>query len=311
MITEIERKVLHYNPPTIDKKKKKSVSFSQFSTYQSCPHKWYLQYALQKYEDKPSIHATFGTAIHETMQHYLEIMYKESGTAADKLSIKDIFEENFRKVYQETYNQHKQHFSSAIEMGEFYDDGIAILEWFVKHRKEYFSTRKVKLLGIEIPLIQGVKKNVYLKGYIDFVLYDEDLDKIFIYDIKTSTRGWTDKEKKDETKVSQIVIYKQYFSKQYDVDIDKIDVQFFIVKRKIWENSEFPQSRIQVFKPASGKTTRNKVLKNFESFLNECFDNEGKILLEKTYPKNVGKISCTYCPYNNSPELCDKKSTVS
>ena len=44
---------------------------------------------------------------------------------------------------------------------------------------------------------------------------DTELDKIYIYDIKTSTRGWNDTEKKDDSKIAQILLYKEYFSKQF------------------------------------------------------------------------------------------------
>ncbi len=49
---------------------KKRVSFSQFSWWLKCPHKWYLDYVkgLKQFED--TINTCFGTAIHETIQTY-------------------------------------------------------------------------------------------------------------------------------------------------------------------------------------------------------------------------------------------------
>jgi hypothetical protein len=190
-------------------------------------------------------------------------------------------------------------------MREFYEDGINILEWFKKHRSQFFTTRNVILLGIEMPLMVGLTKNLFLKGYIDFVLYDKDLDKVYIYDIKTSRSGWNDKAKKDEIKLAQILLYKEYFSKQYNIDIDKIEVEFFILKRKIWDNEAFAIPYITEFKPASGKIKRKQAAEKFNMFLTECFDNEGKHVI-KEYSKIVGKDSCTYCPFNNNKELCNK-----
>jgi hypothetical protein len=114
-----------------------------------------------------------------------------------------------------------------------------------------------------------------------------------------------DKDKKDSTKISQLLIYKEYFSKQYNIDIDKIEVEFFIVKRKIWDSPDFVIPRIQEFKPAAGKTKRKQASESFNMFLNECFDNEGKII-NKEYNKVVDKSSCTYCQFNNNKELCNK-----
>jgi hypothetical protein len=136
------------------------------------------------------------------MQHYLKVMYGESGAAADREDIIGIFKEKFKTLYREEFERTKQHFSSPDEMAEFHEDGITILEYFKKNRNKYFSTRNVVLLGIEMPLMVGLSKNLFLKGYIDFVLYDKDLDKVYIYDIKTSRSGWMDKDKKDSIKIS-------------------------------------------------------------------------------------------------------------
>ncbi len=304
-LTEIELKIKTHQLKEVDYKYQNTVSYSQYSVYRRCPHQWYLSYFKGLAPYQASIHTVFGTAIHETLQHYLKVMYEQSGAAADREDIIKLFNERFKETYKNQFEQSKQHFSNPDEMREFYDDGINILEWFKKHRSQYFSTRNVVLLGIEMPLMVGLSKNLFLKGYIDFVLYDKDLDKVYIYDIKTSRQGWRAKDKKDDIKLSQILLYKEYFSKQYKIDIDKIEVEFFILKRKIWENEAFPIPYITSFRPPSGKIKRKQAAEKFNMFLSECFDNEGK-MINKQYSKIVSKDSCTYCPFNNNKELCDK-----
>jgi hypothetical protein len=304
-LTEVELRVKEFTPPLINYQFQKSVSYSQFSTYLRCPHQWYLTYMKNQAPFRSNIHTVFGDAMHETLQEYLTVMYNQSGAASDKLNLLDMFQERFITNYQKEYDKTQVHFTDAKEMREFYEDAAAILHFIGKNRNKIFTIRNMVLLGVELPLIIPVKNNLFLKGYIDVVLYDKDLDKIYIYDIKTSTRGWGDKEKGDITKTSQVILYKEYFAKQYNLDVEKIDVEFFIVKRKVYEKSEYPISRIQHFKPASGKTTRNKIAKNFQNFLDECFDLEGKAI-EKTYIQLVSKESCTWCPYNSKSELCSK-----
>lgn len=102
-----------------------------------------------------------------------------------------------------------------------------------------------------------------------------------------------------------MLLYKEYFSKQFGTDIEKIEVEFFIVKRKIYEQSEYPIPRVQSFKPASGKNKRKQAVENFQSFIKDCFDEFGKPQI-KSYLKNVGESACKWCPYNDKPELCDK-----
>ena len=299
--------LLEHKETEIDWSKEKVVSYSQFSTWKQCPHKWKLQ-SVDKLKSPPGIELIFGKAMHTALQHYLKIMYEQSGAAADKEDIIGIFENNFRTEYKSGFEQNnKVHFSSAVEMAEYFEDGRAILDFFLKKRSEYFSTRKTHLVGIEFPISFTPHEqypNVKLKGYIDFVLYNENTDKIYIYDIKTSKRGWKDKEKKDETKSAQILLYKEYFSKIFNWDVDKIEVEFFIVKRKIWEDSEYPIPRIQSFIPASGSRKRSATIESFRTFIEECFDKDGKPLI-KEYMKQPSPL-CNWCQFNNNPSLCNK-----
>ena len=304
-LSEIELRIKNHTPPEINYSFQRSVSYSQYSIYATCPHQWYLSYVENKNPYQASIHTVFGTAFHETLQKYIEVMYSESGAAADRIDLEELFQERFRTIYSEEYEKTKEHFSNAAEMREFFDDGIAILKWIKTRRNKLFTVRKVKLLGIEMPLLVGLTKNVYLKGYIDFVLYDEDLQKVYIYDIKTSTRGWSDREKKDDTKIAQILLYKEYFGRQFGFDPDRIEVEYFIVKRKIYEESEFPIPRVQSFRPASGKTKRRQAVESFDVFIKDCFDESGKPQI-KSYLKNIGEKSCKWCPYTDKPELCNK-----
>jgi hypothetical protein len=305
-LSEIELRIKNHTPPEINYSFQRSVSYSQYSIYATCPHQWYLSYIENKNPYQASIHTVFGTAFHETIQKYIDVMYNESGAAADRMDLEALFTERFREVYSAEYEKTKEHFSNAQEMRDFFDDGVAILKWIKARRNKLFTIRKVKLLGIEMPLLVGLTKNVYLKGYIDFILYDEELQKVYIYDIKTSTRGWGDREKKDDTKIAQILLYKEYFGRQFGFDVDRIEVEYFIVKRKIYENSEYAIPRVQSFKPASGKTKRRQAVESLNAFIKDCFDESGKPQI-KSYLKNIGEKSCKWCPYADKPELCDKK----
>ena len=304
-LTDIEKLIKETKLPEMNYSTQNSVSYSQYSIYRRCPHQWYLTYIKSLAPYQASIHTVFGTAMHETLQHYFEIMYSQSGAAADRVEIVEYFKERFRTIYKEEFNKVKTHFSSPEEMKEFYEDGVAIIDWFKKNRNKYFSVRNMRLLGIEMPLMVGLTKNIYLKGYIDLVLYDEDLDKVIIYDIKTSRSGWNDKKKKDESVISQILLYKEFFAKQYKIDVDKIDVQYFIVKRKIWETDDYVIPRIQLWAPASGKIKRKQIMTYFEEFLSEAFFEDG-VYRTHEQMKNVSKDNCTWCPFNDKTDLCDK-----
>jgi hypothetical protein len=304
-LSEIELKIKNYQSPEVNYSFQRSVSYSQFLMWSKCPYQWYLTYVEKKQPYQASIHTVFGTAFHETLQQYITVMYEQSGAAADKMDLDTIFQERFREVYASEYKAAGTHFTNAEEMADFFDDGIAILKWIKARRNKIFTIRRMKLLGIELPLLLKVTNNIYYKAFIDFALYDEDLNKVYIYDIKTSTRGWSDSEKRDDQKTAQVLLYKEYFSRQFGWDVEQIEVEFFIVKRKIYEEAEYPIPRVQSFKPASGKTKRRQTIERFEDFIKDCFDEVGKPQI-KSYIKNVGESACKWCPYNNNNELCNK-----
>lgn len=294
----------------IDWSKDRIVSYSQYSTWKQCPHKWKLQ-NVDKLKNPPSIELSFGKAMHTTIQHYLKIMYDKSAVAADKEDILGIFESNLREEYRKGFEQNnKIHFSTAEEMAEYFEDGRLIIETFIKKRSAYFSSRKTWLIGIEFPLsfVPHEKyPNVKLKGFIDFILYNENTEKFYIYDAKTSRYSWGDDKKKDKTLHAQLIFYKYFLHKQFSIPIENIEVEFFIMKRKIWEESEFPQSRIQQFFPSSGKINTGKAVESLRNFIESCFAPDGSHL-------NVAHImtpssKCKFCHFFNQPKLCDHVKT--
>lgn len=292
----------------VDYSFQKSISYTSFSTYQNCPHKWSLLYKDGYYVNSFSMNMTFGTALHNTVQNYLTVLYEQSITEADKIDLEDYFEQQFQKTYQEDYEKNnKQHFSNPEEMREFFDDGINILTQLKSHKNKYFSKRGWHLVGCEIPIVitpNSNFKNVIYKGYIDLVLYHEDTNKFVIYDLKSSTRGWYDKDKKDETKTAQLLFYKQFFSQQFNIPIENIDVEFFILKRKLPEDNIYFLKHFQQFNPPSGKNKMNKALTALENFIKECFDENG--LKEREHEAKPSEWICRFCPFQSKKDLCSK-----
>ena len=147
--------------------------------------------------------------------------------------------------------------------------------------------------------------------YIDVILKEKATGRYRIIDIKTSTSGWNHYQRDDEAKVSQILLYKAFFSRKHNIDIDMIDVEFFILRRKLWENYAFPQSRIQTFVPKHNQKSVARALNNFAEFVTECFTPDGKFVEDpKVYLKTPGKAkkNCRYSPHKGTN--CDAVSDV-
>jgi len=285
---------------------RKAISYSQFNMYKSCPHQWKLTYVDGNKTYEPSIYTIFGTAFHETLQKYLTVMYTKSAKEANQLGVHTILKDRMIAEYKREVEVFGNHFSTPEELSEFYKDGLAILEFFIKKRGSYFSKRNCELLGIETPLLieTNFNENVLIRGFLDVVMREHD--KIKIWDIKTSTWGWKPNKKKLEG--DQLRLYKRYFAKQYGYDENDIDVEYFIVKRKLYENAEFPQKRIQLFKPPNAKVSLNKTEKSLESFVSNAFMEDGSYNINGDYP--AYKNACMYCPFKTNHELCPPKNRI-
>ena len=294
----------------IEEKNKKTVSFSQYSGWFKCPHSWYLNYlkGLRKYE--ASLNTCFGTAIHNTLQDYIKLLYTEGVEQADEIDLIKKFREEFTRILSEEKDTIKDPYTDDDVTG-FMFDGEDILKTFSSsaNRIKYFPSRKYEFIGVEVPLDVPIKNNVRFIAYVDLILRDKTTGKYKIWDFKTSTMGWNKFQIADESKYSQLLLYKAFYSKQFNVPLDDIDVEFFILKRKLYENAAFPQNRIQIFEPSNAKNYVSKSLVTFTSFIDECFTSEGTYKEDGYYPKVPGKAkkNCKYCTHYKTN--CDGKET--
>lgn len=287
----------------------KNISFSQLSMYLNCPKCWERAYLRKEAVYEPSIHTCFGTAFHETLQNWLGVLYNDSVKAATVRDLESDLAENIRKCYKADRKKFGgKDFTDKETIEEFYEDGVAILDYVVRHRKSFFpSTKTTYLVGCEIPIYTELKPGFYFKGFIDILTYEADRDVWKIWDIKTSTKGWKD-EKLDFIKTSQILLYKEFLSKQFDIPIEKIEAEYFIVKRKINEDAEFAamKRRVQEFVPNDGPRIHKKVVGQITQFLSDALDSSGEYI-DKDYPKNPTTKNCKWCIFR---ETCSGSRAV-
>ena len=279
------------------------VSYSSISTYNKCPKLWELQYLRGDVPFTQTIYTVFGSAFHETLQEWLHVLYHEKVKTAMDLNINDLLYANMIKAYRVAMAQMDyQHISDQEEMTQFWLDGKHILEFIKKKRPAYFSTKTMQLAGIETLLYQELRPGVKFKGLVDLVFYHPNTDRWSIVDIKTSTRGWQDKAKKNPNLTAQVILYREFFSKQFGIDKDKIDVEFFIVKRRVPKEAEFAsmQRRVQRFVPPAGPRKTKQVLESMNKFISEAIDSEGKYI-DKEYKCTNPFGKCEHCtPYVSS-----------
>lgn len=259
--------------------KNKHISYSAISTYQKCPRAWQLLYRDKIVSFQQNIHLVFGSAMHETIQEWLTVMYQDSVKKANEINLHDLLYVNLSKAYRAARAQNNgEHFTSADQMTQFWNDGKKILDYLVNKRAVYFSTRTMQLAGVETLLYQELRPGVKFKGFIDLVFYHPNIDRWTIMDIKTSTRGWNEDAKKNEKLTAQVILYKEFFSKQFGIDKDKIDLEYFIIKRKVNEDAEFEsmRRRVQTFIPNDGPRITKRVLEALDTFVQDVVDENGE-----------------------------------
>jgi|TARA_Y100000310_G_scaffold82897_1_gene79538 hypothetical protein len=283
----------------------KNISYSQYSQWAVCPYRWKLLYIDKLGEWTDNIHTLFGTSMHEVLQTYLTVMYSDTIKDADKLPLDQMLLYRMKENYENILNKNGGVvICEQYEMEEFYRHGLVILDWFKKKRGMYFSKKGYELVGVEVPIKYKLPSGINFIGYIDVIIRDVLRDKHKIIDIKTSTMGWNKWQKADKNKTDQILLYKQFYGKQNNISLDKIDVEYFIVKRKLYEKVDFPQRRVQTFIPANGTPSINKVTNNLKLFIDECFSGK-EHNTSHTYRKIPSKKNCRWCEFNQT-EYCDE-----
>jgi len=273
------------------------ISYSSLSTYQKCPKLWELQYLRGAVPFKQNIYTCFGTAMHETIQTWLEVMYHDKVKTANDMNLDQLLYDNMIKAYKQGKAQNgHEHFSSQDELTQFWIDGKHILDFLRKKRAAYFSTKTMMLAGVETLLYQELRPGVMFKGLVDLVFYHPNNDTWTVMDIKTSTSGWKENQKKNPNLTAQVVLYKEFFAKQFGIEKDKIDVEYFIVKRRVPAEAEFSsmQRRVQEFRPNAGPRKTKQVIEGMNKFIDEVLDENGQYI-DQEYRCNSPMGVCSNC----------------
>jgi hypothetical protein len=278
------------------------VSYSQYSMWTSCPQQFKLNYIDKLGESSANIHTIFGSAMHEVIQHFLGVMYSVTKKQAMELDLEMMLKDKL----VEHFTQEKEKLTEGTpctreELEEFFGDGRQILQFFKKKLDTLYTKSGFELVAIEMPLNAQIKEGVHFIGFIDIVLKDVSSGEVIIVDLKTSTSGWNKYQKADKVKTSQMLLYKKFYSEKYDIPLDKIKVEYQILKRKLIENSEYNIPRISKFIPPHGKPSVNLAWKGFMEFVDSVYD-DGGLIRTNDFPTNKGK-ACNWCEFKTR-KLC-------
>ncbi len=292
----------------------KSVSYSQYSMWMECPLEWQLSYVQGLRDRTQNISTLFGTACHDTIQYWIKEAFKNGLKKANRLDLDDKLYQRMIALFSESVttdeNGNKIFPCTKPELIDHYKDGCQILSDIRDSANKLFDIENWLLVGVEFPLEIMLKGNLKYKGFLDIVLKDKNSDQIKIIDLKTSTKGWTKYQKTSPAKINQLLLYKKFYSELFDLPQEEIVVEFVILKRKLWENSDFPQKRISRFEPSNGKPSIRKASESFDKFINECFTEDGEYKTDNIVATPSDSV-CRFCQFSNDPSHCDKSVYLS
>ena len=277
----------------------KRVSYSQYKTWVECPYRWKLKYidGLDSFDQ--SIYTIFGTSIHRVIQDWLEQDLYGGVAGACSMDLSEKFKSILieeaaphMKVVNESGEQ--TFLFSREELEEFYGQGLEIISYVQQNQEKLFPTKDVKLFAIEHELKADVNDHVYFIGYIDIVTHNEVTGEYFLYDLKTSTRGWNKYMKQDKTKTDQLLLYKIFFAKELGVPDYKVHIGYLIMKRQLYKTS-YPNPRVTEFAPANGPPSLKRAWSGFNNFTDLVFSDEGSYISEQK--ATPSKSSCRFCSF--------------
>ena len=114
------------------------ISYSQISMFNECPLRWKLNYIDNLSISESSIHLIFGTAMHEVLQTYLEVMYNDSIKNADLLNLEEMLQDKLIEQFKIAESEDGKAPCTKEEMNEFFQDGVELLNFIKSKRNDYF-----------------------------------------------------------------------------------------------------------------------------------------------------------------------------
>lgn len=176
-----------------------------------------------------------------------------------------------------------------------------------------------KLHSAEFDLFEPIEKqtNIRFKGFIDLVLKvpkkerknskkknnirlsnlkennTETTEPIeydyWLCDWKTCSYFWTSDKRRDFSVQMQLILYKHYFSKIFNVDLKNIKTAFLLIRTNVPKTDN---NRFELFQISAGEKTIERALQEVNVMVNS--------LRKRIFRKN--RNACRWCVFKGKPE---------
>ena len=288
------------NENPISEKPKKSLSFSEYSTYISCPHKWYLNYYC-RFPGDVSEELLFGSSLHNTIESiFTNKMILRLYRMNKERTIQDVFVDCLKKELERVEDTaFLQNFAGRKLAPIFLfqaRDLILKLDFERKFKDYEIVHVEFKLDGL--PIHEQDEFVLTYKGFVDLILKHKVTGKYLILDWKTSRKAWDIKKKMADNPdlFAQLCLYKHFYSHVSGVDMDKIDTKYYNFPRDEADKQSF-------YTGILNKTYVDTFFNQFKNVAIKIYQHSQSLKefdkAKHTTPKNF----CFRCKYN-TPDLC-------
>jgi len=252
----------------------KKISYSELKMWAECSHRHKLVYLDKIKKFQGNEYTAFGTAIHYVCEN-LVVDHSQS-EHANFLFESKFLEELLKVGDSETLNK------KLIQ--SMRDQGKHLTQYILPSLTDKFG--KYKVISVEEPIYEPItdfETDYDFKGFIDLIIQTDD-GKHHVIDWKTCSWGWDMKKKSDKLITYQLTLYKNFYSLKYNIDVDKVETHFALLKRTAKKNN------IEIFRVTSGSRKMQSALELLENAISN---------IESGFSiKN--RMSCKYCEFYNT-----------
>jgi hypothetical protein len=221
----------------------KHISYSEWKNWHICPHYHKLTYIDKVTQFQGNIFTAFGKALHTVCEYTLTSPEKYRGAGAIDALVKEQFLKELKALPEDEQQRAKRDF----KLKEWLVSGLEIVpdlyrcltEKFGKLGEDWEVLKAEEQLYEPITEFTEAEKN--FKGFIDLVVMSKKDKKVHLIDWKTCSWGWKREKKSDTILAYQLVYYKHFWARKYDVDPKDVDCHFVLLKRtaKAGKKAEF------------------------------------------------------------------------
>ena len=221
----------------------KHISYSEWKNWHICPHYHKLTYIDKVTQFEGNIFTAFGKALHTVCEYTLTSPEKYRKAGAIEALVKAQFLKELKALPEGEQQRAKRDF----KLKEWLVSGLEIVPDLYRCLTEKFGKlgEDWEVLKAEeqlyVPITEFTEAEKKFKGFIDLVVYSKKDEKIHLIDWKTCSWGWKREKKSDTILAYQLVYYKHFYARKYEVDPKDVDCHFVLLKRtaKAGKKAEF------------------------------------------------------------------------